>query len=49
MDWSEDMKLKIRKMSELDAFKILFWQYSPPYDWYNLEGCEECLEELLYD
>ncbi len=43
------MKLKIRKMSELDAFKILFWQYTPPYDWYNLEGCEECLGELLYD
>lgn len=49
MRWSEDMKLKIRKMTELDAFKILFWQYSPPYDWYNLEGCEECLGELLYD
>ena len=36
---------------DVDGFcvTILFWQYSPPYDWYNLEGCEECLEELLYD
>ena len=29
MDWSEDMNLKIRKMSELDAFKILFWRILP--------------------
>ena len=37
----------IDKIGEVDAIKILFWQYTPPYDWYNLEGCEDCLDELL--
>lgn len=41
------MRLNISKMSEADALKILFWTYFPPYDWYNLEGCDECLDELL--
>ena len=41
------MELLIQEMSELDAVKILFWQYSPPYDWYNLEGCKECVDEML--
>lgn len=42
-----DLELVIQEMSELDAVKILFWQYSPPYDWYNLEGCKECADEML--
>ena len=43
------MKLKIRKMQEEDAMKISFWQYTEPYDWYNLDGPQECVEEFLHD
>lgn len=49
MKWSEMMKLKIRKMKEQDALKISFWQYTEPYDWYNLNGAKECVEEFLED
>ena len=41
------MKLKIRKMQEEDAMKIAFWQYTEPYDWYNLDGPQECVEEFF--
>lgn len=41
------VKLIMSKMSEGEATKILLWQYFSPYDWYNLDGCEECLDDLL--
>lgn len=49
MKGSGRMKLKIRKMKEQDAITISFWQYTKPYDWYNLNGCKECVEEFLED
>lgn len=43
------MKLKIEKMTEQDAFQIFIWKYTAPYDWYNLEGDDTCLNEFLED
>ena len=41
------MHLQIEKMTKNKARHILAWKYEEPYDFYNSEGTDEALEEML--
>ena len=43
------MKVKVRRMSEIDALKILVWHYAPPYSWYDFEQTNSDFHVLLKD
>jgi len=36
-----------RLMNQEDASEIAGWSYAPPYDFYNMDGTEESVNELL--
>ncbi|TMW71121.1 GNAT family N-acetyltransferase [Alteribacter natronophilus] len=47
MRQSQKHPYTITKMTQHYAEQILFWRYPPPYDLYDLDPTQECLEELL--
>ena len=47
--WRDEMKVKVRRMTEMEALKILVWQYAPPYSWYNFEKNESGFKALVED
>ncbi|MCJ7842047.1 GNAT family N-acetyltransferase [Lederbergia sp. NSJ-179] len=40
--------MHVKNMNEFCAREIMQWKYMPPYDFYNMDGEDEDLQELLH-